>query len=240
MHMITSAVELEICIPALDEEAVIEETVRHVRAALESLSRSYCVTVVDNGSRDATAARARAAGARVMSLAERGKGRAIVAAAQASEARVFGFIDADLSADPHDIAPLYAAVAAGTCDIAIGSRLLDTTHVRRSLPRTLSSHLFNGLRRAILGIRAKDTQCGLKVMNERGRMLLAAGEEVGWFFDVELLARAEQSSLVVREIAIHWEEHRYPNRKSRLRMLRDGFGAIVAMLRIRRRLSSSS
>ena len=234
--MTDSNIALEIAVPALNEEAVIGETVERLRAELLRLTPSHRIVVVDNGSRDATTLRARAAGAAVITLGEHGKGRAVIEAARASGARIFGFIDADLSADPRDIEPLYRALERDECDIAIGSRLVDTSLVTRERLRTLSSVIFNTFRKTLLGISVKDTQCGLKLMNERGKATLSRCEETGWFFDMELLARAEHEGLRVHEFAIRWEEHRYVGRESRLRMVRDGFGAIVAMFRIRRQI----
>ena len=225
---------IEMCIPAYNEEAIIAESVQRVRGALEKITASPEVTVVSNASTDATVERARGlGGVRVLSIEERGKGAAIVAAAQASGAGIFGFIDADLSADPADIAILFGALECGECDIAIGSRLMDAALVERTGLRTFSSRVFNLLRKIVLGISAKDSQCGLKLMNVRGRELLASCEEKGWFLDMEFLFCAERAGLRVREIPIHWNEHRFPGRASKLKVVRDGVGALRAMVRIR-------
>lgn len=226
---------IDICIPAHNEARIIEEAVASVRTALERFS-DVRITVVDNASTDATAERAKEAGARVLSIPIKGKGAAVVAAAKESDADMFVFIDADLSADPEDIAPLVETVLRGECDIAIGSRLMDTDIVERAFFRTLSSHLFNLARRTLIGIRAQDSQCGLKVMNRKGTALLAACRETGWFFDIEFLARAEKNGLIIKEVPVHWDEHRFPDRQSKLRMTRDGFAAFTAMMRIRGQL----
>lgn len=226
---------IDICIPAHNEARIIGESVTSVRAALQRFS-DVRIDVVDNASTDATAERAGEAGARVLSIQVMGKGAAVVAAAKESDADMFGFIDADLSADPADIAPLVETVLRGECDIAIGSRLMDTKIVERALLRTLSSHLFNFARRVLIGIKAKDSQCGLKVMNRKGTALLAACRETGWFFDMEFLARAEKSGLIIKEVPVHWDEHRFPDRQSKLHLMRDGFAAFAAMVRIRTQL----
>ncbi len=226
---------IEICVPAHNEADIIEETIRELQTVLSG--RDYRITVVDNGSTDETAERARnMRDVRVITLSGKGKGLAVTTAAQSEEADIFGFIDADLSADPKDLLPLIDLVNDASCDIAIGSRLTDTNIVNRSFLRTLSSRIFNMLRKVLLGIDAQDTQCGLKVMNARGRTELAACTEKGWFFDMEFLARAERSGLRILEVPVHWNEHRYVGRESKLRMIHDGFGALNAMLRIRQSL----
>ena len=50
--MTDSNIALEIAVPALNEEAVIGETVERLRAELLRLTPSHRIVVVDNGSRD--------------------------------------------------------------------------------------------------------------------------------------------------------------------------------------------
>ena len=232
--------KLDICIPAYNEEAIIVETSQAVKDALTALSLENRIVVASNGSTDRTVSRAREAGFEVMMVPLRGKGAAVVAAAKASTAELFGFIDADLSADPADIEKLLSRIVNGECDVAIGSRLLDTRSVERQILRTFSSRVFNALRRLLLGIAVEDTQCGLKLMNEKGRRVLAQCKEEGWFFDMEFLARCEKEGLCIQEVPIRWREHYYPGRTSHLRMIRDGFGALLALWRIRKTLRTRS
>jgi glycosyltransferase involved in cell wall biosynthesis len=172
-------------------------------------------------------------GVSVLSTSDRGKGAAVIAAALHSDADFFGFIDADLSANPKDILTLLYFVERNDYDIAIGSRLVDSTKVRRGQFRTLSSRMFNIVRKAIVGVRVEDTQCGLKLMNARGKEILATCTETGWFFDIEFLARAERAGLRIKEVPIHWDEYRFPERASKLNYIRDSIESVRAMLRIR-------
>ncbi|QQG37881.1 MAG: glycosyltransferase [Candidatus Kaiserbacteria bacterium] len=231
---------VDICIPAYNEAAIIAKTCEAVKEALLSFPHRSRIIVVDNGSTDETAARALSTGVEVISIPTRGKGAAVVEAARRSDADLFGFIDADLSADPRDIPALLSGIQNDECDVAVGSRLLDLRTVERGWFRTLSSRLFNLLRRLVLGISIADTQCGLKFMNEKGRDLLARCEEAGWFFDLEFLARCELAGVRVREVPIHWSEQLYPGRESKLNMARDGLGAIMAMMRIRAIIGSTN
>jgi glycosyltransferase involved in cell wall biosynthesis len=231
--------QLNVCVPAYNESLIIVQALTILKSALDGLAIPYSIAVIDNGSTDDTVAHARTvAGVSVRRIEEKGKGLAIATAARESQADFFAFIDADLSADPHSIHDLLAPLLSNDCDIAIGSRLADVTLVRRSMLRTMTSQVFNAMRRFIIGVKATDTQCGLKCMNARGRDVLAQCEETGWFFDMEFLARAEQHKLRIKEIPVRWDEHRFPDRKSKLRVIQDGIGAIRAMIRIRRRLMS--
>ncbi|MEK7106931.1 MAG: glycosyltransferase [Patescibacteria group bacterium] len=231
---------IEICIPAFDEERIIAEAASAVLRVLEETGKEVVVTVADNASTDRTASIARGIkGVSVLSIPTRGKGAAVSAAARHSGADIFGFIDADLSADPTDILNLLSFVQSGGFDVAIGSRLIETTIVKRGAFRTLSSRIFNIFRKMIVGVGVEDTQCGLKLMNARGRKILASCAETGWFLDIEFLARAERAGLRIKEIPIHWNEHRFKDRKSKLALFRDSIGALRAMLRIRKIISKT-
>ncbi len=226
---------IEICIPAFNEERVIAEAAHAVLRVFREAKRDVVITVSDNASTDGTARTAGSIeGVSVISIPVRGKGAAVIAAARQSDADIFGFIDADLSADPADIIPLLSLVEHGSCDIAIGSRFIDTRIVDRGIFRTFPSKVFKVLRKMVVGINVEDTQCGLKLMNARGREILARCAETGWFFDMEFLARAEQAGLRIREVPIHWQEDRFAGRASKLNHFRDSVGALRAMFRIRR------
>ncbi len=231
----SNGMKIEICIPAFNEERIIAESSSAVVRVLRKMGKEALVTVVDNDSTDKTASIAKGVGGvSVLSIPVRGKGAAVSAAARQSRADIFGFIDADLSADPRDIIPFLSLVETKVCDIAIGSRLLNTGTVNRGMFRTLSSRMFNVCRKIIVGISVEDTQCGLKIMNARAREILASCAETGWFLDIEFLARAERAGLRIREVPVHWNEHRFKDRKSKLVLFRDSIGALQAMLRIRK------
>ena len=107
-------------IPTLNEAETIA-------AAIASIPRGmvYEIIIADSSSRDGTAAIARAAGARVVTLTEPGYGRACAAGAAAADARcgIILFLDGD-GADRADLAGmLVAPIRAGTHDFVIGSRV---------------------------------------------------------------------------------------------------------------------
>ena len=230
----------DLCIPAHNESEVIEETLNRVIDVLkESRLEGWSVVVSDNASSDNTGDIVRTYAhpkVSVIQTEKKGKGSAIVLAAHKSDSHHFGFIDADLSADPRDILQLLELILNDEADIVIGSRLLDVHMVRRGPLRSASSQAFNAIRHVLLGIKVADSQCGLKVMNATARDLLRTCNETGWFLDLEFLAKAERSGLRIRELPVHWNEEVYGGRQSKLRVIRDGFGAINAMIRIRRNL----
>jgi glycosyltransferase involved in cell wall biosynthesis len=111
---------ISVIIPALNEAGNIGRLVAEVRATLP-----VQVIVVDNGSSDATAQEARAAGARVVAEPRRGYGYACAAGvAAARDADVLAFLDADYSFLPSELPIILAPILAGEADLVLGSRWL--------------------------------------------------------------------------------------------------------------------
>lgn len=108
-------------IPALDEEGSIGAVVEDLRTRGVPV-----VLVADNGSRDRTAAIARAAGAQVIDAPRRGYGAACLAALAHLPARADAvvFCDADGADDLDRLADVVGPVLAGAADLVIGSRTL--------------------------------------------------------------------------------------------------------------------
>ena len=104
-------------VPAFDRADTVGATVTALRTVPDVLE----VIVVDDGSRDRTAAVAAAAGARVIELARnRGKGAAVAAGIEASGApAMYLLIDADLGETAALAGELLAPVAEGEADMSI-------------------------------------------------------------------------------------------------------------------------
>lgn len=106
-----------VIIPAYQEADRIGATVRALRrAGFREL------LVVDDGSRDATAARAREAGARVLRLARnRGKGAALTAGLKATSGDPILFLDADLEESAAAAVALLEPLAAGRAEMSVAA-----------------------------------------------------------------------------------------------------------------------
>lgn len=105
----------DLVVPCRDEGPALGELLSRVPGWLS-------VIVVDNGSRDDTAAVARRLGARVVSEARPGYGAAVQAGLEASTAELVAVIDGDGTMDPRALAPMVEAVSSGVCTLAIGRR----------------------------------------------------------------------------------------------------------------------
>lgn len=119
MRAVRADARVAVIIPALDEEHAIGRVLEAIPGWADE------VIVVDNGSIDATAARARAGGARVVREPRRGYGAACLAGLAALGAcDVVVFLDGDYSDHPEEMARLVDPIVAGRAELVIGSRTL--------------------------------------------------------------------------------------------------------------------
>ena len=145
---------VSVVIPCLNEADAIGDVVAEVRAM-----GADEVLVVDNGSTDATAERARAAGATVVAAPERGYGRACAAglAAVSPRADVVCFLDGDGSDVPAFMPALVDPVATGAADFTMGSRVRGRREPGSMTPQQLVAGKIAGiLLRATYGARMTD------------------------------------------------------------------------------------
>ena len=201
---------LDVVIPVHNEEVALADTVDRLTRHLATLPWSWQVTIADNASTDATALVARRlareyAGVRVVTLPEKGRGRALKQVWSASESEVLAYMDVDLSTDLNALLPLVAPLLSGHSDLAIGSRLTRGSSVVRGPRRELVSRGYNVLLRSTLRARFSDAQCGFKAIRRPvAQALLPLVEDDTWFFDTELLVLAERSGLRIHEVPVDW------------------------------------
>lgn len=162
-----------ILIPAFNEEAAIGAVVREVRQTLPGTP----VLVVDDGSSDATAAQARAAGARVLSLpCHLGLGGCVQAgyrlAFELGYAEVVR-IDGDGQHDPRYIPALLEELRKSDCEMAIGVRRGSAAGYNTTLARRIGIQCFRLLLRPILGRPVADPTSGFVAVNRRALEVFA-------------------------------------------------------------------
>ncbi len=228
------AVRVSVVLPAYEEAMGIGAAVGRVRAALADLDGGSEIVVVDDGSADDTAARARAAGAdAVVVLPEnRGKGAAVRAGAAAAGGRTVIFTDADLAYDPGQLVTMVLEIEGGW-DVVVGSRRLagTVTDVRARRVREIGGWVINRLTHAVVLGHYRDTQCGLKAF--RSDVAATVFERCridGFAFDIELFVIAERDQLALREVPV-----RVTNTSgSTVRVARDGARLVRDLFRIRR------
>jgi len=185
-------------IPCLDEETAIGQVVTAVLA--QNVSE---VVVVDGGSRDRTAERAAAAGARVIVEPRRGYGRAVQAgiAAARDEAEILVFLDGDGS-DPAEFIPdLVSPIAAGQVVFVLGSRVRGPREPGSLAPQqVIAAHVGSLLLRLVYGASFTDLSPFRAIRRDDLGRLGMREETYGW--NLEMLMRVAAARLPALEIAV--------------------------------------
>jgi glycosyltransferase involved in cell wall biosynthesis len=192
----SDAAQVVVAIPVLNEEASIAGVVAGIPRAIAGR-----VIVADGGSRDATVARAAAAGAQVID-AGKGYGRACWRATKAAhDAEIMVFMDGDGADDPVSLATLIAPIRCGDYDFVIGSRALGERAPGSIAWHQIAAGKMAGLAmRALYGVRYTD-MCAFRAI--RRQLLLELGmREMGYGWNIEMQMRAAQRGLRILEIPV--------------------------------------
>jgi glycosyltransferase involved in cell wall biosynthesis len=213
LSVVPAAPAVDVVVPVHNEEAVLAASIRRLHDYLtEELAVSWRIVIADNASSDATLRVAMALAedlpnVELLALTDKGRGRALRAAWERSDAEVVCYMDVDLSTDLRALPPLLAPLFSGHSDVAIGSRLAPGSRVVRGAKRELISRAYNRLLRTILGARFSDAQCGFKaIRGDAARRLLPFVQDQGWFFDTELLVLAQREGMRIHEVPVDWIE----------------------------------
>ena len=215
-------IELTILMPCLNEAETIEACVRKAMAFLQSSGIDGEVLIADNGSTDGSQSLATAAGARVVAVAEKGYGAALIGGIADARGRYVIMGDADDSYDFSDLMPFVKRVRDGT-DLVMGNRFRGGIEpgAMPFLHRYLGNPVLSVLGRMFFRIPIRDFHCGLRGFNRdriRDLNLLTTGMEFA-------------SEMVVKSALAHYRVEEVPttlrkdgrSRPPHLRTWRDGW-----------------
>jgi glycosyltransferase involved in cell wall biosynthesis len=191
---------VSVIIPALNEEEPIAGVVRGCLAT----NIPSEVIVVDNGSTDRTAERAREAGAKTVIEPRRGYGRACLAGirALAPESEIVVFLDGDGSDCPEFMNQLVDPIASGTYDFVIGSRTCGKREVgSMNFQQIFAGRLAGWLMSILYGVRYTD-MCPFRAIRREELAKLSMKEETyGW--NLEMQMKAARAGLRIFEVPVN-------------------------------------
>ncbi|WP_435335361.1 lysylphosphatidylglycerol synthase domain-containing protein [Haloarchaeobius sp. TZWWS8] len=227
--MSTESVEVSVVLPAYNEEKTIRHTVETTLSTLETFlpATAFEVIVAEDGCDDRTpdiADEMAAADARVRhfhSDERLGRGGALEHAFRASNGDTLVYFDTDLATDMRHLEELVESIRTEGYHVATGSRWMAGREADRPAKRGIPSQGFNFLTRLFLRSNLRDHQCGFKAFERDALLdLLPEVQDDHWFWDTELLVKAQRKGYRVKEFAVDWE----PKGDTKVDLVRDIFG----------------
>jgi len=196
----SEACEFTILMPCLDEAETLTSCISKARAFL---ARSGCtgeVVIADNGSTDGSQAMAAANGARVVHVAERGYGSALLAAIRAAHGKYVIMGDSDDSYDFGRLDPFVGQLRAGY-QLVMGNRYRGGILPRAMPPmhRYLGNPMLTAIGRLFFRSGCGDFYCGLRGFDRQAILSLDLHAR-GMEFALEMLVKAEVQHLRVTEV----------------------------------------
>jgi glycosyltransferase involved in cell wall biosynthesis len=220
-----SQVEISVVVPAYHEEAVIGSVVNRLRATLDSLGRTYEIIVVDDGSRDETAQRARQAGAEVISHPYNiGNGAAVKTGIRRARGRVLVMLDGDGQHAPEDIPLLLKEL--GAYDMVVGARTSDSVTEKH---RDIANGIYNWLATYVCGRKIEDLTSGFRAIKMdivRGYVYLLPNT---FSYPTTITLAVVRSGFSLKYVPIDVSRR---VGKSKIHLLRDGSRFLLIILKI--------
>ncbi|MHC1593520.1 MAG: flippase-like domain-containing protein [Methermicoccaceae archaeon] len=206
------SLDVSLIIPAYNAADTLRRAVEVSIEQLSTITQSYEVLIAEDGSEDCTAQLAEELSqlhecvVHLHSDERLGRGTALTRAIRAARGDVVMYMDVDLATDPSHIPQLVKSVQKG-CDVATGSRLIEKSRADRPAGRLVPSVVFNTMVRWLLASGVHDHQCGFKAFKRESiHQILGEVRDTHWFWDTEVLVRAQQKGMSVCEHPVRWEQ----------------------------------
>jgi len=229
------SIDVSVILPAYNEAKRIRESVAITANTLKEITPNFEIIIAEDGSTDGTAgiadelSRTHEYVKHLHSDARQGRGRALNRAVKFASGDIICYIDVDLATDMKHLSELIDAIRYEGYDFSTGSRMMPESDVKRPLKRGLASKGFNLFTRTLLGSKLYDHQCGFKGFKRESLFdLLDSIEDDHWFWDTELLVRAQHEGYKVKEFPVVWRH----GGATKVNLTKDVFGMGSQILRL--------
>lgn len=212
---------IEVAVPVLNEEKRLIAGIDKLVDQLEKLEIKYLITIADNGSTDKTAEISdtlakKYKNVRYLKVEGRGVGLALKKVWSESEMDIVGYTDVDMSTNLNHFSEVIQAFNEGF-DFVNSSRLLIGAKViNRTITREVASRIFNIILRFRLNVKISDGMCGFKFLRRSSFLKIKnTGWSLSnkWFFNTEIICKAEFLNLKIKEIPVIWTDDSHSNVK---------------------------
>ncbi len=225
----STAIEVSIVMPCLDEAETLAACIRRAQQAIERCGLAAEIIVADNGSTDGSQAIARELGARVVDVSRKGYGSALIGGIDAALGRFVIMGDADASYDFGAIGPFVDKLNEGY-DLVVGNRFLGGIEPG-AMPfshRWVGNPVLSLISRIFFHSPISDAHCGLRAFRQEAYAAMNL-RATGMEFASEMVVKASLKGMRITEIPIVL----HPDGRSRpphLRTWRDGWRHLRFML----------
>lgn len=226
MKTLSFPIEVSIVMPCLNEADTLECCILAARRALDEYDISGEVIVADNGSSDGSQELAKHCGARLVSVAARGYGNALMGGIAAAQGQFIVMGDADASYDFLEIPKFVMKLREGF-ELVQGCRLPSGGGIilPGAMPfshRWIGNPLFSFLARCWFGARVNDVYCGLRGFTREFYETLSQ-RCTGMEFATEMIINASLRGAKVGEVPITLSPDGRKAHAPHLRTFRDGW-----------------
>ncbi len=208
--------DMVLVVPIYNEEKILEERITSLYNYLETDNINFLMVLsVDRGNdRSVEIAESFASGkvdvALIVHEMKRGRGFAVREAWNRFHGAVYSFIDADLATGLEVISRAYRAISSSQNQLITASRYCAGAIVVRPELRNAVSRVYNQLLRLIFKEKINDHQCGFKMISDDLKnSLLDKTVMNSWFWDAELMVKANELGAKISEIPVNWVERKY-------------------------------
>jgi glycosyltransferase involved in cell wall biosynthesis len=197
--------QLSLFFPAYNEEENIESTITAAAKVLPKVASKYEIVVVDDGSRDKTAAKVKALQKKYKFLRleqhqpNRGYGGALKTGFKSTKYDPVVFTDSDGQFDFGEVTKLISAMQSSQADLVIGYR------IKRSDPpkRLWIANMLKLWNLFWFGMWFRDTDCGFKLIRRRVLDEVMPLKSDGGIISTEFLAKVKRSGFGYVQVGVH-------------------------------------
>ena len=207
--------KISLFIPIYNEAGILGENVSKICSTLSKITKNFEIFIVDDNSNDSSQSICRRICKKNNKIRylrySNGPSRRenLAKSFKFAKGDTIAFIDMDLSTDLSHTKRLFDEIEKGA-DISIGSRYVKGSYIKRNFSRRAVSYFYNAFLQLFFHSRIYDHQCGFKAFKRH--VILDLVKEMGydkkfirgWFWDAELLLRAQKKPYKIVEFPVKW------------------------------------